>query len=167
MGWYSTGWPLSTRRVVAQFNRVARQAHHSLHQPRAVARREEDHDVAPLRVAPLGEVAGRERHFQIVSQLVDEHAVAFEDGRLHRAGGHVAPIGQRGADREDDQPDDEPPTDFLAPPVARAGAESCSVHEAFDPATGGLFKRLRIQRADVGPVLNYAACRLPDWVSSS
>src|ERR1019366_6042098 len=46
----------------------------------------------------------------------------------------------RGADREDDQPQDEPPTDFLAPPVARAGAESRGVHEAFDPAPCELFK---------------------------
>ena len=82
-----------------------------------------------LRVAPLGEVAGRERHLEVVSQLVHEHAVAFENRRLHRAGGHVAPISQRGAEREDDQPDDQPPADFLAPPIARPGAESRSVHE--------------------------------------
>jgi hypothetical protein len=36
----------------------------------------EDHNIAPPRVAPLGEVAGRERHFQIVSELADEPAVA-------------------------------------------------------------------------------------------
>jgi hypothetical protein len=82
-GFVFDSFTVKDKTVAAQLNRVARQSHHSLYQALPIVRREKDHDVAPVRVVPLSEVAGGERHFEVVSQLIHEHAVALEDGWLH------------------------------------------------------------------------------------
>lgn len=109
--------------IVAEFDGVAGQADDAFDETRAVVRREEHHDVTPLRVAPFGEVPCRERHFEIVGEFVHKDAVAFENGRAHRTARHIVPIRERGADGEEDQRQNQQRADFFAPKLAGTSAK--------------------------------------------
>ena len=78
----------------AQFHRVARQTDDSLDEAFAIVGSIEDDDIAALRIGPLRQVPSGERNLEVVSQFVHEDEVTFDDGRLHRAGGDVIPVGE-------------------------------------------------------------------------
>ena len=85
---------------------------------------------------------GGERHLEVVCQFVDEDAVADKNRRLHGTGRHIIPVGERGADGEEYQRQDEQGTDFLPPPMAGTGMEGCQVHWKFDQEAVGSFSRI-------------------------
>src|ERR1043166_2575010 len=99
--------------LVAHLDAVARHGHDALDQPHAVLGGEEHDDVAALRVAPLRHLDHREGDLKIVGELVHHHAVPFLNRRLHRAGGDVVPVGQRRAERADDQDHHEEDLDLV------------------------------------------------------
>ena len=101
--------------VVAERQTVARESDDPLDQPLAVGRGEQHHDVTALRARPARETPPRERHLEVVRQLVDDDAVPFEDGRLHRARRHVVPVGDGGAEPAHRHQDDEQGLDPLVP----------------------------------------------------
>ena len=92
--------------VIAQFDGVALQTDDTLDQTFAIVRGVKDDHITAMRIVPLCQVPGGERDFEIVSELVDEDAVAFDNGGLHGAGGNIVPIGERRADGEHNEGED-------------------------------------------------------------
>jgi excinuclease UvrABC nuclease subunit len=60
-------------------------------------------------------IDGGKGHLEVVGQLVDEHQVTFEDGGLHRTGGHPVPIRHRRFEREHDPGDEQAGPEPLLP----------------------------------------------------
>jgi len=97
------GLSIDDQMIVHDLNRVAADCDAAFDQPRAVIGGEENHYIAPLRICPgMADSPKGERHFEIIRQLVHEDAVAVEDGRNHRAGRHVVPIGDGRTHRKQD-----------------------------------------------------------------
>ena len=114
------GFAIENQCILPKLDRITRFAHDALDETLAIMRRIEDHDVSAPGIVPFGNVPGCKRHFEIISQLVDVNAVAFNDGWLHRARRDVVPIRKRRTDGEQYQRQDQERTDFFDPPMASA-----------------------------------------------
>src|SRR5439155_16646356 len=81
--------------IVDHRNAVAGNGDDAFDETYSIDRREEHDDVAALRVIPFPELDRGEGNFEVIGELVDDDAIAFLNGRLHRAGRHIIPVGQR------------------------------------------------------------------------
>src|SRR5262249_14381476 len=112
-------------------------AHHAFDQSFAVMRRKEHYNVTALRIVPFGDVPGCERDLEVVRQLIHIDAVTFHYRRFHRTGRHVAPVRQRGPEREYHQAKDQERADLLLPPKSGLRAESTGIHLVLTTGEGG------------------------------
>ncbi len=81
--------------LVTQLDDIARNGDQPLDQPHVVARRSKRHDVAATWLAEGDQHDVGERDLEVVGEPVDEHDVAFEQRRPHRAGRNRVPVGHR------------------------------------------------------------------------
>jgi len=85
---------IEDKNFVAEFELVAGQPDNPFNETLAVIRRIEHHNISALRVAPLDDMPGGKRDFEIVSELIHIDAVALQNGGFHGTCGHIVPIGQ-------------------------------------------------------------------------
>ena len=119
---------------VGQFNLVAGKPNDALDEAFAISGGEKDDDVAALRIAPFGDVPGCEGNLEIVGELVDEDAVALDDGWVHGAAWDVVPIGDGAADSGQNE-DGQKERPVFAPEIFQA------IHWSFDSEAGNLFAK--------------------------
>lgn len=92
---------------LSQFDHIARQTNHAFNQPRPIFGRVKHHNVTALGVRPRGQMPGGERNLQVIRQFVDEDPIPFKNRWLHGTRRHVIPVGKRGADGTQHQPQNQ------------------------------------------------------------
>jgi len=109
---YGLNQPVDEENIVPDLNGVARQADESLDEWDGFSIGiPDDDDVPAIRLSRGEEANAREGHANLISGLEHKDAVAFENGRLHRARGHDIPVRKDRSAGQDEPGDQEELTD--------------------------------------------------------